>query len=130
MTKTPQKPGFAARPEPPYYAVIFTSQRSAVEQGYGDAAERMAALAALQPGYLGAESARGADGLGITVSYWRSMEDIAAWRRHLEHGTVREQGRSQWYEHYELRVARVERAYGWDRADGGADPGPDYDLAP
>ncbi|WP_397535813.1 antibiotic biosynthesis monooxygenase family protein [Roseateles sp.] len=124
-------PGFAARLQPPYYAVIFTSQRTPGDAGYGAAAAQMAALAAQQPGYLGAESARDSGGLGLTVSYWRSMEDIAAWRRQLEHAATRDQGRAQWYSHYELRVARVERAYGWDRQDNGAaDPGPDYDLAP
>lgn len=116
-------PGFAGRPQPPYYAVIFTSQRTVGDAGYADAADRMVELAALQPGFLGVESARGADGLGLTVSYWRSLEDIAAWRRHIEHAPVREQGRAQWYQHYELRIARVERAYGWDMADGAGDPG-------
>jgi heme-degrading monooxygenase HmoA len=107
---------FAPRPEPPYYAVIFTSCRTDADgHAYGQAAERMARLASEQPGYIGIESVRGADGLGITVSYWRTAEDVAAWRRHLEHAAVREQGRAQWYSHYELRVAKVERAYGWDR---------------
>jgi heme-degrading monooxygenase HmoA len=115
---------FAPRPELPYYAVIFTSQRTAVDAGYGDTAQRMVELAAQQPGFLGVESARGADGLGITVSYWRSLEDIAAWRRHGEHSDARQDGRAQWYSHYELRIARVERAYGWDAAgqEGAADP--------
>jgi heme-degrading monooxygenase HmoA len=107
-----------ARPEPPYYAVIFTSQRTAVDAGYGDTAERIVALAAGQPGFLGVESARGADGLGITVSYWRSLDDVAAWRRHAEHTVARETGRALWYSHYELRIAEVQRAYGWDA--GGA----------
>ncbi|HSI57867.1 MAG TPA: antibiotic biosynthesis monooxygenase [Ideonella sp.] len=115
---------FAPRPTPPYYAVIFTSQRSeADEAGYGAMAERMAELAAQQPGYLGVESARGGDGLGITVSYWRSLADIAAWRREIEHTAARDRGRAQWYRHYELRVAKVERAYGWDALDGAAAPG-------
>jgi heme-degrading monooxygenase HmoA len=92
-------PGFAPRPEPPYYAVIFTSQRTAGDAGYGDAAQRMAELASQQPGYLGIESTRGADGLGITVSYWRTLDDIAAWRRHLEHTAARNDGRAQWYTH-------------------------------
>ena len=108
----------APRFDPPYYAVIFTSQRSGVDEGYEAMAAHMMALAALQPGYLGVESARGADGLGITVSYWRTPDDIAAWRRHAEHTAARNDGRARWYSHYELRVARVERAYGWDAASG------------
>ena len=108
--------------ELPYYAVIFTSQRNSVELGYAETAERMVELAAQQPGYLGVESVRGADGLGLTVSYWRSLLDIAAWRRQGEHEQARDQGRADWYLHYALRIAKVERAYGWDAADGSADP--------
>ncbi len=117
----PATAGFAGRPEPPYYAVIFTSQRSAADAaGYAAAAQHMADLAAQQPGYLGIESARGADGLGLTVSYWRGLADIAAWRAQAEHAATRAQGRAVWYSHYELRVAKVERAYGWDA--GQAEP--------
>ena len=75
-------------------------------------AERMVELAANQPGYLGVESARGADGFGITVSYWTSLDAIVAWRRQAEHRVAQETGKSLWYEHYELRIACVERAYG------------------
>lgn len=103
---------FAQTPEPPYYAVIFTSQRTAGDEGYGDMGERMVALAAQQPGFLGVESVRGADGVGITVSYWSSEEAIAAWRADAEHRLAREQGRSRWYAGFQVRVARVERAYG------------------
>jgi heme-degrading monooxygenase HmoA len=71
----------AKTPEPPYYAVIFTSLRTEGDRGYGHMAERMFELAAQQPGFLGVESAHTADGLGITVSYWASEEAIAAWRR-------------------------------------------------
>lgn len=103
---------FASLPAPPYYAVIFSSLRTPGDLGYEQMAVRMVELAAQQPGFLGVESARGADGFGITVSYWRSEEDIVAWRRHAEHRVAQESGRTHWYEHYELRVARVERAWG------------------
>ena len=104
--------GFARTPRPPYYAVIFTSLRTpGDEAGYGATADRMVELAAQQPGYLGVESVRGADGVGITVSYWETEAHIAAWRAHAEHTLARERGRSAWYGHYELRVAKVERAY-------------------
>lgn len=104
--------GFASTPSPPYYAVIFTAQRTGPDDGYGAMAEQMAALAAQQPGYLGLESVRGADGLGITVSYWTSEAAIAGWRRNAEHAAARERGRNAWYGRFELRVAKVERAYG------------------
>lgn len=121
---------FAPRPQPPYWAVIFANQRTGDDaDGYAAMAELMAALAERQPGYLGAESTRDASGLGITVSYWRSEADIHAWRRHVEHAAARDDGRARWYRHYELRVARVERAYGWDAADGAAPPaGTGWDL--
>jgi heme-degrading monooxygenase HmoA len=106
-------PNFATLPAPPYYAVIFSSLRTQTgADAYAHMAERMVELAQQQPGYLGAESTRGADGFGITVSYWASLEAIAHWRADAEHRVAQETGKAQWYEHYELRVALVERAYG------------------
>jgi heme-degrading monooxygenase HmoA len=105
-------PSLARTPQPPYYAVIFTSQRTAGDRGYGKKADRMVELAMEQPGFLGVESVRGADGLGITVSYWASEESIAAWKAHLEHKTAQEAGKRDWYADYQLRIARVEREYG------------------
>lgn len=100
----------AQTPEPPYYAVIFTSTRTSVEEGYEETAARMVELAAQQPGFLGIESARDAEGLGITVSYWDSEEAIANWRRHAEHGEAQRSGRDRWYAEFFTRVAKVERA--------------------
>jgi heme-degrading monooxygenase HmoA len=72
-------------------------------------AERMVALAARQPGFLGVDSARGEDGLGITVSYWESEAAIAAWKANAEHVQARERGRREWYESWRVVVARVDR---------------------
>jgi len=105
-------PHFAALPSPPYYAVIFSSLRTPLDQGYGAMAARMLELAAQQPGYLGAESARDGEGFGITVSYWETLESIAAWKAHADHKIAKESGRRDWYSHYELRIAKVERSYG------------------
>ncbi len=108
--------GFADTPQPPYYVVVFTSQRTADDDaGYAAAAARMVELTRQSPGFLGIESARGADGLGITVCYWDSEAAIAGWRANLEHAEAREMGNARWYERYELRVAKVERAYGGPR---------------
>ena len=107
--------GFARTPEPPYYAVIFTSTRTAVDEGYGAVTDRMVELAAGQAGFLGVESTRGAAGLGITVSYWASLEAIAAWKSNAEHRVAQSNGHRKWYEHFETRIARVERAYGGPR---------------
>lgn len=106
---------FAHTPEPPYYAVIFSSLKTEVDPAYADAAMRMVQLATGQPGYLGVEHAADAQGFGITVSYWSSLEAIAAWRAHAEHAVVQQQGRARWYDHYELRVAHVERYVSFDR---------------
>ena len=102
----------AKTPEPPYYAVIFTSLRTEGDRGYGHMAERMVELAAQQPGFLGVESARTDGGLGITVSYWSSEEAIVAWKAQAEHKIAQATGQRVWYSDYQLRVAKVERDYG------------------
>lgn len=95
-------------------AVIFTAMRSGNDEpGYQAAAAKMAELASRQPGYLGLESARGADGLGVTVSYWASDDAARQWRDHAEHAAIRERGRAIWYDSYRLHVARIERGYSW-----------------
>jgi heme-degrading monooxygenase HmoA len=95
-------------------AVIFLSQRTGDgEAGYADAAAAMDRLAAAQPGYRGVDSARGADGLGITVSWWADEASAVAWRAHPEHAAIRERGRAGWYARYEVAVAEVGRSYGW-----------------
>ncbi|NVZ40826.1 antibiotic biosynthesis monooxygenase [Pseudomonas sp. 21615526] len=105
----------AKTPKPPYYAVVFSSLRTEGDNGYGQAADRMLELARQQPGFLGVESARGDDGLGITVSYWSSEAEILAWKQHAEHTEVREQGRATWYLACHTRVCKVERSYAFER---------------
>lgn len=102
----------ARTPAPPYYAVIFPSQRADADRGYSQVAERMVELAATMPGFLGIESARNPDGFGITVSYWRSEEDIRDWKAQAEHRAAQEAGKKTWYVDFCVRVAKVERAYG------------------
>jgi heme-degrading monooxygenase HmoA len=105
----------ASTPKPPYTAVIFTSIRTDDDAaGYAEMATRMDALATEQPGYLGIESAR--EEVGITVSYWRSPEDARAWKRVAEHQLAQELGRGRWYRTYRVRVATVERDYGFPDA--------------
>ena len=106
----------AQTPPPPYYAVIFTSLRTDVEQGYAQTADEMVALALTQPGYLGIESARDPSGLGISVSYWESLEAIANWKRHADHLAAQHAGRQKWYRAYVTRVSRVERAYAFEKS--------------
>ena len=99
-------------PPPPYYAVVFTSQLEGDVKAYRTVAERMMELASRQPGFLGVDSAREGGGLGITVSYWRDEELIRLWKIEAEHLAAQQRGREEWYRHFQLRVARVERAYG------------------
>ncbi len=109
MSASPQTPSA------PCYAVIFTSRRTEGDQGYAEMDRRMEELARRQPGFLGLESARGTDGLGITVSYWRSLEELQAWKAVAEHREAQQLGRERWYERYHVRVARVEYEYEFAR---------------
>ncbi len=115
----------AATPPPPYYAVIFSSTRTGDDDGYAEAAARMVELASAQPGFLGIDSAR--SDTGITVSYWESEDAIRAWHANAEHQLVQRQGYARWYSAFELRVAKVERAYSFTRTaspDQSAETGP------
>jgi heme-degrading monooxygenase HmoA len=103
----------ANTPKPPYYAVIFSTLRTKVDEGYVDTAERMEALAKHQEGYLGIESVR--NELGITVSYWDSLDAILKWKNNVEHTLAREKGRTLWYKKYQLRICKVERDYGFEK---------------
>ena len=97
----------------PYYAVIFTSIRTDEDNGYGNMADAMVEAAAEQPGFLGVESAR--EEMGITVSYWDSLESIAAWKQNSAHLLAQKLGRDRWYETYKTRICRVERDYDFSR---------------
>lgn len=103
----------AKTPPPPYYAVIFSSLRTDVAEGYAETAQRMLELAAGQPGYLGVEGVR--EGLGITVSYWESLEAIRHWKQQTEHLIAQQKGRTDWYAAYKTRICKVERDYGFEK---------------
>lgn len=92
-----------------YYAVIFTSKRTPVDEGYNAMATRMVELAKQQPGFIGIESAR--DEIGITVSYWKSVEAIQAWKNNAEHLVAQQLGKEKWYEWFTTRIAKIEREY-------------------
>ena len=100
-------------PQPPYYAVIFTSLRTEGDNGYGDMSGRMVELASKQDGFLGIESAR--EEIGVTVSYWRDLASIKNWKNNTDHAVAREKGRQDWYSHFKVRIAKVERDYGLDK---------------
>ena len=99
--------------KPPYYAVIFSSRPSSVDnEGYAEMAERMFALAAEQPGYLWVETGSGAGGNGITITYWKDLQSIQDWKANAKHIEAQEKGKSLWYADYRIRICRVEREYG------------------
>jgi heme-degrading monooxygenase HmoA len=97
--------------QPPYWVAVFTSKLADNAEGYSVTADAMVALAKTQPGYLGHDSARGADGLGITVSYWRDEASILAWKRQGDHVAAQTAGHQQWYNAYTVHIAEVSRAY-------------------
>lgn len=100
----------ADTPEPPYYAVVFTSHRTEGDRGYRETASRMADLASRQVGFLGMESAK--DDIGITVSYWLDLDSIRQWKANIEHLEAQRLGRKQWYSSFKIRISKVERDYG------------------
>ena len=102
----------AKTPAPPYYAVIFSNLRTDVEEGYAETAQAMVELAEKQPGYLGHESVR--NGLGITISYWESLEAIRNFKGLYEHLQAQRSGREKWYSAYKTRICLVERDYGFE----------------
>jgi heme-degrading monooxygenase HmoA len=103
----------ANTPKPPYYAVIFTSIRTEIEEDYNLTAIKMVEMAQEQEGYLGHESAR--EDLGITVSYWQNLDAIKNWKMNIDHLLAQKLGKSKWYAAYKTRICLVERDYGFDR---------------
>ena len=99
-------------PEAPYYAVIFTSVRNESDDGYSNMSDKMENLVKQQPGFLGFDSAR--NETGITVSYWKDLESIKNWRDNSEHLIARLTGKKKWYKYYSVRIAKVEREYGFE----------------
>ena len=97
----------------PYYAVIFTSTKSENIEGYAEMAEKMELLAKQQDGFLGIDSAR--NSVGITVSYWRSLEAIKSWKANSEHFFAQQKGREEWYNWYNVRICKVEREYEFEK---------------
>ncbi|WP_452598315.1 antibiotic biosynthesis monooxygenase family protein [Pontimicrobium sp. MEBiC01747] len=93
----------------PYYAVIFTSTRTKGDNGYGDMAELMEILAKQQEGFISIDSARSE--VGITVSYWKSLEAIKQWKQQTDHVLAQQKGREDWYNWYNVRICKVEYEY-------------------
>lgn len=106
----------AQTPEPPYYVVIITVERSEIDDGYFETADAMYEAARSQDGFLGMEwVSDSAQRAGITSSYWRDAESISQWKQHAEHLIAQKLGKEQWYDAYRVRIARVERDYDWTR---------------
>ena len=104
----------ANTPKPPYYAVLFSTIRTGIDdEEYHKTVKRMEQLAKIQPGYLGMESAQSE--MGVTISYWRNLEAIKNWKHHIEHAEARKKGKEIWYKKYQLRICKVEHEYGFER---------------
>jgi heme-degrading monooxygenase HmoA len=44
----------------------------------------------------------------------KDEESIRAWKAVLDHVEAQRRGKTDWYTRYEIRVALVQRAYGFD----------------
>jgi heme-degrading monooxygenase HmoA len=97
----------------PYYAVIFTSTGTEEDSSYSEMADKMLELAKQQDGFLGVESAR--NELGITVSYWRDLNSIKTWKENTKHSIAQKKGRTEWYNSFKVRIAKVERDYEFEK---------------
>jgi len=113
----PRRQPIDEAPEPPYYAVIFAGQRppgaDEGHDGYDEVSQRMSDLAAQQGGFINADSARGPEGAGITVSYWADETSIQAWYQQADHHIAQSRGYEEFYQQFSIRVAKVERQYGF-----------------
>jgi heme-degrading monooxygenase HmoA len=105
-------------PSAPYFVAVITTELAPDVEGYDEAAVRMESLVNGYAGFLGVESVRDGSGRGISVSYWRDLADLQAWRRDVEHRATMRRGQERWYQRYHVRVARVEREYRWDESEG------------
>jgi heme-degrading monooxygenase HmoA len=94
----------------PYYAVIFTSFRTEMEDGYHEMNELLMEKAKSYSGFMHQDAVR--DGMGIAISYWKNLEDIQVWKKDIDHMVAKSRGKKEWYTEYSVRIAKVEREYG------------------
>jgi heme-degrading monooxygenase HmoA len=99
----------------PHVVCIFRSVRtdhSTTE--YEQWSNRMDDLVVTMPGYIGHTSFRDdASGKGVTISYFRSMAELVAWKHVPEHVEAQALGRAAFYREYEIEVAEIVRHYEW-----------------
>ncbi len=105
---------FAHEIPPPYYVVVFTSRRTEVDDGFSVLDAKLYEKAQTYPGFLGMNSFRVADGWGVALVYWKTLENIDAWRRDEQYRAAKEKGRTVWYSDFWVEICRVEQSYGKD----------------
>jgi heme-degrading monooxygenase HmoA len=101
----------ASTPNPPYYAAIFTSRRTSIQEGYDEMNALTLKLVQQQKGFLGSESFRNETGFGVTIAYFETAEDIRNWKMQSDHLQAQQLGKEKWYDHYKVRICKVERDY-------------------
>ena len=69
----------------------------------------METLAKQQEGFIAIDSAR--NEIGITISYWQSLDAIKNWKQHSDHLIAQQKGRNNWYSWYNVKICKVEREY-------------------
>jgi heme-degrading monooxygenase HmoA len=106
-------PYISKTPEPPYYAVVFTSINADVDHTeHVEMSARLVQRASTYEGFLGIEAARNSDGTGVAAVYWQDLDSMRAWAQDPEHQVAKRKGREIWYSHYMIRICKVEQEYG------------------
>jgi heme-degrading monooxygenase HmoA len=95
-------------------AVVFVSRRTMThDEDYARMAARMEELVLDQPGFVHMVSVRDpSTRQGITVAYFTDEESVLAWKAQVDHAEAQRRGIEEFYESYEVTVARIERQYG------------------
>ncbi len=95
----------------PYYVVIFSSKKvHDVPDEYYQTNDKLLQDIQKTRGFLGYESVE-----GMTLSYWETLEAIKVWKNHTFHKKAQQQGRAVWYDYYNVKIAKVEREYEFQR---------------
>lgn len=98
-------------PKPPYYAVIFTSQRVSNDLDYDEMDRQTFIEVQKIQGYIGAESYTDGNDRHVTIAYFLTEKAILDWRSNPLHMKAQQLGKEKWYSYYNVKVCKVEREY-------------------
>lgn len=72
---------------------------------------RMYELASSMPGFISYKDFAAADGEGVSIVEFESLEALEAWRRHPEHVEAQRLGRDRFFAEYQIQVCTPVRSY-------------------